>query len=158
MYFIDQFPDLYVQSHKPEPVRLLVAVTKALQSTDPHLGPDDYRRGWRPDQNVDPRIMISYEWAPFFKPFPSEVRRALTESLLAAWMNKNLQYPIAEYLPLRSLQSDYSARYSYNGITGGKVWEAAQDFRAAGVSEDLIDRLLNWGVAYTDRADRLQYH
>ena len=158
VYFIGQFRDLYVQSHKPEPVRLLVAVTKALQSTDSRLGPDDYRRGWRPDQNVDPRIMISSEWAPFFKPFPFEVRRALTESLLAAWMNKNLQYPIAEYLPLRSLQSDYSAGYAYNGITGGKVWEAAEDFRAAGVSEDLIDRLLNWGAAYTDRADRLQYH
>jgi hypothetical protein len=158
VYFIGQFRDLYMQSRQPEPVRLLVAVTKALQSTDPHLGPLDYRQGWRPDQNVDPRIMISPEWAPFFKPLPFEVHRALTESVLSAWMDKTLQYPIPEYLPMGSLERDYKPRYAQRDITGGKVWTAARAFHAAGVSDDLIDRLLKWGIAYTDRAESLQYH
>jgi hypothetical protein len=100
VYLIGQFRDLYLQSHEPDPVRLLVAVTKALQSTDAHLGPDNYSKGWRPDQNVDPRIMISSDWAPFFKPLPLEIRRAITESLLAAWMEKTMRCPITRYLPL----------------------------------------------------------
>jgi hypothetical protein len=158
VYFIGQFRDLYLQSHRPEPVRLLVALTKAWQSTDPHLGPGDYRQGWRPDQNVDPRIMISAEWAPFFKPLPFEVRRALTESLLAAWLDKTLQYPIPEYLPMGSLERDYKPQYAHSDISGGKVWMAARTFRAAGVSDDLVDRLLKWGIAYASRADSLQYH
>lgn len=158
IYFIGQFRDLYRQSNRPEPVRLLVAITKALQSTDPRLGPEDYRRGWRPDQNVDPRIMISPDWAPLFKPLPFKLRRALTESLLAAWMDKTLQYPITEYLPLVSLQHSYSPRYAFRNISGGKVWQAAHEFRLAGVSDDLIQRLLDWGAAYTNRADSIQYH
>jgi hypothetical protein len=158
VYLIGQFRDLYLETKYPEPVRLLVAVTKALQSSDPHLGPGDYDQGWRPDQNVDPRIMISPNWALFFRPFPPGVRRALTESLLAAWMEKTLKYPVTEYLPLSVIQHDYTPSSAYRDISGGKVWGAAQQFRAAGASDDLVERLQNWGIAYTDRAARLQYH
>lgn len=158
VYLIGHFHDLYVQTHRPEPVRLLVAVTKSFQSTDPKHGPGDLSQGWRPDQNVDPRIMISPRWEPVFKPFPFEVRRALTESMLEAWLDKNLQYPIAEYLPLPTLQRDYKPTENYNDISGGKVWNAAASFRAAGVSDELVDRLRSWGTTYTDRAVRLQYH
>ena len=157
VYVIGQFHDLYLQSHHPEPARLLIAVTKALQSTDVRLGPDNYSKGWRPDQNIDPRIMISSDWVPFFKPLPFEIRRAIAESLLAAWMDKTLQYSITKYLPLPVFQRDYPRR-AYSDISGGKVWEAAEQFRAAGVSDDLVHRLENWGLTYTDRATRLQYH
>ena len=156
VYLIGQFHDLYLQSHHPEPVRLLIAVTKALQSTDARLGPDNYGKGWRPERNIDPRIMISTSWAPFFKPFPFEIRRAIAESMLAAWMEKTLSYPLAKYLPLPVLQRDYAPR-SYNDISGGRVWEAARQFRAAGISDDLIGRLVNWGIAYNQRAVALQY-
>jgi hypothetical protein len=158
VYLIGQFRDLYHETNYPEPVRLLVAVTKALQSSEPHLGPDDYSQGWRPDRNVDPRIMISPNWVAFFRPCPPKVRRALTESLLTAWMEKTLQYPVTEYLPLPVIQQDYTPRNGYSDISGGRVWEAAQQFRAAGVSDNLVARLQNWGIAYTDRAARLQYH
>src|SRR6267378_3724266 len=73
VYVIGRFRDLYGQTHQPEPARLLVAVIKGLQSTDAHLGPDDLSQGWRPDQNIDPRIMVSPIWAPIFKPLPIEV-------------------------------------------------------------------------------------
>jgi hypothetical protein len=43
VYSIGHFRDLYAQTHRPEPVRLLVAIIKAMQSTDPHLRPDDLR-------------------------------------------------------------------------------------------------------------------
>jgi len=157
VYLIGQFHDLYLQSHNPEPVRLLIAVTKALQSTDARLGPDNYREGWRPEQNIDPRIMINPYWAPIFKPFPFEIRRAIAESVLAAWMEKTLSYPIATYLPLPMVQRDYNPRL-YSDVSGGRVWEAAGQFRAAGVSDDLVARLINWGIAYNDRAAALQYH
>ena len=157
VYLTSGFLDLYAQTRQPEPTRLLVAVIKALQSTDPHLAPDDLRRGWRPDDTVDPRIMISPVWAPIFKPLPIEVRRALTTSILSAWMHKNLQYPIAKYLPLGLPPRTYRSSLAYGEISGGKVWEAAPQFRDAGVPPDLVERLQEWGVAFTDRAARLQY-
>jgi hypothetical protein len=158
VYVVGRFNDLHAQTHQPEPARLLVAVAKALQSTAPHLGPDDYRQGWRPEQNVDPRIMISPVWEPIFKPLPIELRRALTASLLAAWMDKNLQYPIAKYLPMGGLPArPYAPPQAYGDISGGNVWEAAQQFRDAGVPAELVGRLQQWGIAYTDRAARLQY-
>jgi hypothetical protein len=159
VYVIGRFRDLYGETHQPEPARLLVAVIKALQSTDPHLGPDNLTQGWRPDQNVDPRIMISAAWAPVFKPLPIEVHQALTAALLAAWMDKNLQYPIEKHLPmgLRSNAHAYALPHDYADISGGKVWEASQQFRNAGVSPELVRRLQQWGLAYTNRAARIQY-
>jgi hypothetical protein len=97
-------------------------------------------------------------WAPIFKPLPVEVHRALTASLLAAWMDKNLQYPITKYLPLGLPSRPYTHPRAYGEITGGKVWEAARRFRDAGVADDLVLRLQEWGVTLTDRAARLQYH
>ncbi|PYU53179.1 MAG: hypothetical protein DMG48_02795 [Acidobacteria bacterium] len=158
VYVIGRFNDLHAQTHQPEPARLLVAVTKALQSTDPRLGPGDYRQGWRPEQNIDPRILISPVWEPIFKPLPVELRRALTASLLSAWMDKNLQYPVAKYLPMGGLPArPYAPPQAYGEISGGSVWEAAQQFRDAGVPAELARRLQQWGIAYSDRAARLQY-
>jgi len=157
VYQIGRFLDLYAQTQQPEPARLLVAVTKALQSTDPHLGPDDLSQGWRPEQNIDPRIMISAVWAPIFKPLPIEVRQALTAALLTAWMDKNLEYPIAKYLPFGLRRDTYTPLRAYGEISGGQVWEAAQQFRDAGVAPELIRRLQQWGIAFSDRAARLQY-
>ena len=158
VYVIGRFNDLHAQTHQPEPARLLVAVTKALQSTDPRLGPGDYRQGWRPEQNIDPRILVSPVWEPIFKPLPVELRRALTASLLSAWMDKNLQYPVAKYLPMGGLPArPYAPPQAYGDISGGSVWEAAQQFRDAGVPAELARRLQQWGIAYSDRAARLQY-
>jgi hypothetical protein len=157
VYLIGRFLDLYGQTHQPEPVRLLVAVTKALQSTGAQLGPEDLRQGWRPDDSIDPRIMISPVWAPIFKPLPIEVHQALTTSLLTAWMDKNLQYPLAKYLPMGLHGHAYAAPRMYGNITGGKVWEAAQEFRDAGVAAELVLRLQQWGIEFSDRAARLQY-
>ncbi|HEX4545066.1 MAG TPA: hypothetical protein VH110_01815, partial [Candidatus Acidoferrum sp.] len=157
VYVVGRFHDLYSQTHQPEPARLLVAVIKALQSTDPHLGPEDLKQGWRPDQNVDPRIMISPVWAPIFKPLPIEAHRALTASLLSAWMDKNQQYPMAKYLPLGLTGIAYTPTHAYGDISGGSVWEAAAQFRDAGVPGELVGRLRQWGIAFADRAARLQY-
>jgi len=157
VYVIGGFLDLHAQTHQPEPARLLVAVTKALQSSDPRLGPADLKQGWQPDDNIDPRIMISSVWAPIFKPLPTVVHQALTASMLAAWMEKNLQYPVAEYLPIGLSRRPYPQPNSYGDITGGKVWEAAPQFRTAGVEPELVKRLQQWGSAYTDRAARIQY-
>jgi hypothetical protein len=157
VYLIGGFQDLYVQTQQPEPARLLVAVIKALQSTDPRLGPDDLRQGWRPDQNIDPRIMISPVWDPIFKPLPIDLRRDLTTSLLTAWLDKNLQYPTAEYLPVGTPPRSYSPSRTYGDISGGKAWESAKQFRDAGVSLEVVERLRQWGIAYTDRAARIRY-
>jgi cytochrome c553 len=157
VYIIGHYHDLYRQSHQPEPVRLLVAVAKALQSTDPRIGPDDLKRGWRPEDNVDPRIMIDPVWAPFFQPLPSELHRALTTALLSAWMDKNLQYPVSRYLPFGLQRKPYAVPYGYGEITGGQAWNAVQQFKAAGVSQELVARLREWGLSYNERAARLQY-
>ena len=157
VYLIGGFLDLHAQTHQPEPARLLVAVAKALQSTDPLLGPDNLKQGWRPNDNIDPRIMISPVWAPMFKPLPIELHQALTTSLLAAWMDKNLQYPITRHLPVGVPRRPYTQPSSYGDISGGKVWESTSQFRDAGVAAELVKRLQQWGIAYSDRAARLQY-
>lgn len=156
VYMVGWFQGLYARTHQPEPVRLLVAVIKAQQSTDPRFGPEDSHRGWQPDRNLDPRIMVNPAWASFFTPLPAEVHRALTTTFLSAWMDKTLRYPISEYLPIGIRVETYSYQ-TYGDITGGEVWNAANRFRDAGVPNDLIERLLEWGSAYTDRVARLQY-
>jgi hypothetical protein len=132
-------------------------VIKALQSSDPRIGPDNFNEGWRPDQNVDPRIMVSSTWAFFFKPVPADVHQALTAALLTAWMDKNLQYPIEKHLPMGQHANAYALPRQYADFTGGRVWESSQQFRNAGVSPELVRRLQQWGVAYADRASRIQY-
>jgi hypothetical protein len=157
VYLIGGFLDLHAQTHQPEPTRLLVAVAKALQYADPAIAPDNLKQGWRPNDNIDPRIMISPVWAPMFKPLPIEVRQALTTSLLAAWMDKNLQYPITKHLPVGVPKRPYTQPSAYGDISGGKVWESASQFRDAGVAPELVKRLQQWGIAYSDRAARIQY-
>jgi len=62
-------------------------------------------------------------------------------------------------LPVQGgLHQSYTPAAGYGDISGGNVWEAAAKFRAAGVGTALVERLQLWGVAYTDRAARLQYH
>jgi hypothetical protein len=157
IYVIGRFLDLYRESHRPEPARLLVAVTKAMQSTDPRVGPGNRAQGWRPEQNLDPSIMISETWAPIFQPLSRDVKGAITESLLAAWLEKNFQYPVSQYFTPGVAEERYNAPANLGGISGGRVWESAPLFRAAGVSPEVISKLQKWGTAYTDMAARFRY-
>jgi hypothetical protein len=102
--------------------------------------------------------MNSPDRAPIFKPLPIELHQALTESLLTAWMDKNLQCPIAKYLPVGAPLYAYTPRRAHGDIGGGNVWDAARQFRDAGVAPELARRLQEWGIAFTIREARLQYH
>src|SRR5262249_3726226 len=133
-------------------------VTKSFQSSNPRFGPDDFNQGWRPDRSIDPRILIASPWDSYFTPFSPEMRRSLVESLLSAWMDKTQQYPVTKYLPLPVVHNNYSSSYGVADVSGGQVWQALDQFRAAGVSNDLLLRIQSWGQTYTDRAARLQYH
>ena len=157
VYLIGRFLDLYRETHRPEPARLLVDVIKAMQSTDPRQGPGNHVQGWNPRQNVDPTIMVSETWAPIFRQLPADTRRALTESLLAAWLDKNLQYPVAQFFTPGAAEERYVLPASLGGISGSKVWESASLFRAAGVSPELVAQLQKWGTTYTDMAARFRY-
>ena len=128
-----------------------------MQSTDPRIGPEDRSQGWRPNQNVDPTIMVNEVWAPMFKPLSGDAKRAITESLLAAWLDKNFQYPLGRYFTVDLSADSYAPPASYGGISGGNVWEAAPLFMAAGVNPSIIKQLQKWGAAYTDVAARFQY-
>src|SRR5262249_37242891 len=157
IYVIGGFQDLYQQSQKPEPGRLLVAVIKAIQSTDPRIGPQDLAQGWRPNQNVDPTIMVNEAWTPIFEPLPADVKRTITESLLAAWLEKNMQYPVGRYFRVGLSENSYAPPASYGSISSGKAWESAALFTAAGVNPDVVKQLQKWGQAYSDVAARFQY-
>jgi hypothetical protein len=157
IYVIGGFQDLYAESRRPEPARLLVALIKAMQSTDPRIGPEDVAQGWRPSQNVDPTIMVSAAWAPMFQPLSVDARRAMTESFLAAWLDKNVQYPIGRYFRVGLSENSYPSPAKYGSIAGGKVWEAAPLFVAAEVDPELVRQLQKWGASYTATAARFQY-
>jgi hypothetical protein len=157
VYLVGHFLDLQRLSHRPEPGRLLVSVVKAMQSTETTIGPGNYAEGWRPERNIDPRILIASEWAPAFRTLPDGVKQAITESLLSAWLDKTLQYPSVSYFE-RGLQANaYKLPADLRDISGGKVWEAAPQFQAAGVSASVIERLNAWGKAYTALADLFHY-
>lgn len=157
VYLIDRFRGLYRESHRPEPSRLLVAVIKAMQSSDPKIGPDNQLRGWRPDSTVDPRIMVSPVWSPIFQPLPSDVRRAITDAMLRAWLDKNLKYRTAQYFTQGTSGRTYSFTKDTTDISGGNVWLAEPRFQAAGVSPATIDKLTKWGRAYSNMAASLHY-
>ena len=92
-----------------------------------------------------------------FQPLAAEARRVMTESLLGAWLDKNLQYPVSRYFRVGLSESSYPSPAMYGSISGGKVWDAAPLFLAAGVNPDLVKQLQKWGAAYTDTAARFQY-
>lgn len=157
IYVAGRFQDLFTVSRRPEPVRLLVTLIKAMQSTDPNIGPDDVAQGWRPNQNVNPTIMVDPAWAPMFQSLSDGVKRAVTESFLGAWLDKNSQYPIGRYFRTGLSESSYAPPANYGSVFGGKAWEAAPLFTAAGVNPELVRQLQRWGTAYTDTAARFSY-
>ena len=77
--------------------------------------------------------------------------------MLAAWLDKNMQYPLGRFFTPGASESGYAAPASFGGISGGRVWEAAALFREAGVSRETVSRLQKWGTAYTDMAARFRY-
>jgi hypothetical protein len=159
VYLIDRFQAMSHESHRPEPGRLLVAVIKAMQSADPKVGPDNQVRGWRPDTTVDPRIMVDKGWAPMFQPLQPGVRQAITESLLTAWLDKNVKYRTAQYFNqgTSSTAEAYALPKDLGGISGGNVWVSAPQFEAAGVAPEAVAKLLKWGQAYARMAASLHY-
>jgi len=157
VYLIGRFLELQRQSGKPEPGRLLVAVIKAMQSTDPKIGPANIAEGWRPDQTVDPRIMIGDRWAPVFQILPVNLKQAITESLLTAWLDKTLQYAPVSYFQRGLPDASYRLPVESLDISGGKVWEAAPQFLAAGVDTSTVQRLQEWGSIHTSLAQLFQY-
>ena len=158
LYVIERFRSLQTESHRPEPARLLIATIKALQSSDPKTGPENVLRGWRPETTVDPRIMVSADFAPTFENLTSEMRRSITEAMLNAWLDKIFKYRTAQYFAQgKTPKESYTAPKEFAGVSGGNTWLAAPQFRAAGVSQPSVERLLQWGSAYSNMAARLQY-
>jgi hypothetical protein len=156
VYVIPRFLSLQRQSGMPEPGRLLIAVIKAMQSNDPKMGPENTAEGWRPDENIDPRILVAGGWDAVFRSVPAATRREITERLLTGWMDKTSQYRVSAYFH-RGLVGGYAPPAEIREVSGGRVWEAASQFQALGVSALLIRRIRDWGEKYTDAAARFQY-
>jgi hypothetical protein len=157
VYFVGRFRELQQLSGRAEPGRLLIAVIKSMQSSDPEIGPENISEGWRPDQNIDPRIMIAKDWAPMFVPLCGETKRAITESLLMAWLDKTLRYRPASYFQLGRPAGSYAPPTDLRDVSGGRAWEAVPQFQAAGVQVQVLQRLQEWGRQYTDLARLYQY-
>jgi hypothetical protein len=138
-------------------VRLLVAVIKAMQSSDPKIGPDNRLKGWRPDAPVDPRILVSGDWLPMFLSLHPDVRRAITENLLTSWLDKNFQYRTARYFTQGASVRGYVPPKELAAIWGGNVWEAAPQFEVAGLSPETLKRLHKWDRSYSNMAASLHY-
>jgi hypothetical protein len=100
--------------------------------------------------------MVHERWAAMFQPIPANVRRAITESFLIAWLEKNRQYALARYFR-GGAESSYTLPPNLEGVTGGKVLESAPLFAGAGVSAEIISQLQKWAADYTDVANRFQY-
>jgi hypothetical protein len=157
IYVLDRERTLAQLSGTPEPARVLIILAKAMQSTDPLTGPQNLADGWRPDRNVDPRIMVDPNWASIFQPLPPALRRAITQSILMAWLDKTASYPLVAYFSRGQLADSYIIPEGLKPISGGKAWEGAARFRAAGIDAGLVDSLARWGASYTNLAGLYQY-
>ena len=91
-----------------------------MQSTDPNIGPENIAQGWRPDQSLDPRIMVDKSWAPMFTTLRPEIKQAVTESLLSAWLDKTLAYPPATYFRLGLLAGGSRGLRTYKVYRAGE--------------------------------------
>jgi hypothetical protein len=129
---------------------------KSLQSTSVPVGPEFVDRGWRPARNVDPAIMVHDRWAPIFQPIPAEVRRAITESFILAWLEKNRQYALVRYFRGGGERS-YTLPTNLEGVVGGDIAAAAPHFASAGVSAEIISQVQKWSADLADVAARFQY-
>ena len=85
------------------------------------------------------------------------MRRAITEAMLTAWLDKNLKYRTAQYFTQGTSARGYKPSGKAGAISGGNVWEAAPRFEAAGVSPLTIKRLRKWGRAYSNMAASLHF-
>jgi hypothetical protein len=148
VYMAGRVHDLERTSGRSEPGRLLVMAIKAMQSTDPKLGPENLTEGWRPEFNLDPRVMIAPDWRSTFSALPTDQRKAIADAWLSAWLEKNSQYPTASYFYRGQVPGSYAAPPNLQDISGGKVWESAARFRSAGVDAGLVLRLQAWGANY----------
>ncbi len=157
IYLAAHIQNLQKLSGRAEPGRLLVAVIKAMQSSDPNSGPENRNEGWRPESNIDPRIMVARDWLPAFTPLPSEIKREITESFLSAWLDKTLLYPPAAWFQLGMPANSYRLPENLQGVAGGRVWESAAEFLAGGVSPELVRRARDWGRQYMDLAELYHY-
>ncbi len=157
VYLAGRFHDLERLSGRPEPGRLLVALIKGMQSSNPDIGPESATDGWRPDRSLDPRIMVAKEWETTFAPVAPGVKREITASLLAAWLDKTLSYAPSSYFQLGTLASGYERPVTLRDVAGGRAWEAASLFEATGVDAQLIRRLREWGRQYMNLAELFHY-
>lgn len=144
-------------SKQPEPGRLLLMAIKANQSTDIAFGPEDSARGWRPEQNIDPRMLVAPHWQSTFAGLSAKDRQAITQAWLEAWLEKSTRYPITDYFYRAQLPAHYVLSPELHEISGGGVWMAAARFRAAGVDSALVNRLEAWGQEYGKAAELFHY-
>ncbi len=156
-YLVGRFLDLQKLSGRPEPGRLLLAVIEGMQANDARIGPENVAEGWRPEQGVDPRILVQGEWTAMFAPLPEATKREVTQALLKAWLDKTTRYPAGAYFQLGLTASSYRGPASVGGVSGGRVWEAAEEFRAAGADAQTVARLREFGQAYMSLAGLFHY-
>jgi cytochrome c553 len=149
--------ELERRSGVPEPGRVLVTAIAATQSSDPTIGPQDNARGWRPEQTIDPRMMVAPEWSETFVSLAPGERRAIAQAWLQAWLAKCTSYPVVTYFRLAQLPGSYEPPKELRAISGGKVWESASRFRAAGVDAKLVHELEFWGSQYMAMSSLFQY-
>ena len=157
VYLIGRFQDLYRESRRPEPARLLVAVIKAMQSTDPRIGPEDRAQGWRPSQNVDPTIMVSERGRRSSNRFPATRSAPLQSRSLRRGWTRTCSIPWLDILRPVYRRNSYAPPASLGGISGGKVWEVAPLFMRPESIPNRVRQLQKWGTTYTDVAARFQY-
>lgn len=156
-YLAARIRELDRLSGRPEPGRLLETVITSLQATAANVGPENYAEGWRPERNLDPRILVAKDWAPLFAELPPATRKSLAEAFLTAWLEKNLQYPPAAYFGTRGAANRYRWPESLRGVAGGNVWDGIAEFRQAGVAEPLLQRVAQWGEVYRSLAQLFHY-
>jgi hypothetical protein len=144
-YLARHLRDLQRVSGRPEPGRLIAMLYQAFESGEP------------PQRNLDPRILVAPEWASAFAPLDPAAKKALTESLLNAWLDTRQRYPPTAYFNRGAPPPVYQLPPDLRGVAGGRAWEALSQFEANGVGLATLKRLRDSGRRYTALAELYHY-
>ncbi len=140
-----------------EPGRMLVTAVAGMQATARRVGPEDTAEGWRPDQMLNPRMMVAPGWQETFAGLDAGERRAIAEGWVRAWLGKSGSYAMASYFHRAQLAGSYAPPKELRDVSGGKVWESSAAFRGMGINEGLVERLEAWGREFVRALALYQY-
>jgi hypothetical protein len=152
-YVYGHLDNLFRLSGSPEAMRLTLSVVKAMQNTDNGIGPENPSRGWSPLKIGDVARLVSGPLEHSWKEMPADVRAAVMQAVLGAWLEKSRSYAPEQYYQGRLADPEYVPSANPNGQLADRIWYMIPRYRRLGVDGALLDRICDWAATVWPKAN-----